>query len=133
RACDTARRTARRRGVGEAEGQLAAVGERWRFHQLADAAGRRARQVRVMDLGTQGRHRQPAGRFRVCEDRGVAIRPSTPSETDCAWGVSRTRSSHFYELQVYVCFAPKATEVLCRCENVAKSAGRCRISWGDEP
>ncbi len=45
---------------------------RRRLHRLADAAGRRARPVRVVDRAAQGRHRQPAGRFRIREDRGVA-------------------------------------------------------------
>ena len=58
--------------LGEAEGQVAAVDGRRRLHRLADAAGRRARPVRVVDLAAQGRHRQPAGRLRVREDRGVA-------------------------------------------------------------
>ena len=49
--------------LGEGKGQMAAVDGRRRLHRLADAAGRRAWPVRILDRAAQGRHRQPPGQF----------------------------------------------------------------------
>ena len=64
----------RRRHLEQAQDRLAAVGGRRRLHRLADGAGDRYRQLRPLDLAAQGRHRQQARRFRVCEDRDVMRR-----------------------------------------------------------
>ena len=65
------RRADRRRHLEQAQGRMAAVDRRRRFHRLADEAGHRSRRIRLLDLAAQGRHRQQARRFRVCEDRDV--------------------------------------------------------------
>ena len=57
----------------QAQERMAAVGRRRRFHRLADDAGDRGRPVRRLDLAAQGRHRQQARRFRICEDRDVSL------------------------------------------------------------
>ena len=57
-------------------GPMAAVEGRRRLHRRADEAGERARQVRQLDRAAAGRHRQQAGRFRIREDRGVAVMSS---------------------------------------------------------
>ena len=71
---DAVRRAARCRDLEARPRQVSAVGRRRRLHYVADAAGGRAGQVRVVDLAAQGRHRQPARRLRVRQDRGVATR-----------------------------------------------------------
>src|SRR6516225_8495136 len=53
---------------------MAALGGRRRVHRQPDETGRRARQIRKLDRPAADRHRQQAGRFRICEDCGVAIR-----------------------------------------------------------
>ena len=55
------------------EGQVAAVDGRRRFHREPDEAGDRARQVRELDRAAARRHRQQAGRLRVCEAGGLII------------------------------------------------------------
>ena len=57
--------------LGQGEERLSAVAGRRRLHLVADDAGERARQVRQLDRAAEGRHRQQARRFRICEDRGV--------------------------------------------------------------
>ncbi len=64
-------RPARRRRLDEAQGRMAAVQGRRRFHRPPDDVGERAGQIRQLDFGAQGGHRQQARRLRICEDRGV--------------------------------------------------------------
>ena len=72
--CHPGRRADRRRHLEQAQERMAAVSRRRRLHRLADDAGDRDRRLRLMDFAAQGRHRQQAGRFRVCEDRDVRSR-----------------------------------------------------------
>ena len=51
--------------------RMAAVRRGQRLHRLADDPGDRDRRIRRLDLAAQGRHRQQARRFRICEDRDV--------------------------------------------------------------
>ena len=57
-----------RGGMGQAEGPVAALQGRRRLHREPDGALLGARQVRLLDLGPQGRHRQQGRRLRVRED-----------------------------------------------------------------
>ena len=50
------------------EGPVAAVQGRWRLHREPDEPVLGARQVRLLDLAAQGRHRQQARRLRIRED-----------------------------------------------------------------
>src|SRR6202044_2993663 len=54
-----------------AQARLAALVRRRRLYQFADGAGDGDRRIRLMDFTAQGRHRQQAGRFRICENRDV--------------------------------------------------------------
>ena len=76
---DLARGRDPRRGRLEPRsGQVAAVEGRRRFHRQPDAAGLRAGPIRRLDRPAARRHRQQAGRFRICEDRGVTLQSSPP-------------------------------------------------------
>src|SRR6516162_5456047 len=46
-----------------------------RLHRLADDARHRDWRLRALDRAAQGRHRQQARRFRICEDRDVILPP----------------------------------------------------------
>ena len=72
---DAGGRADRRRHLEQAQGRLAALDIGRRLHRLADAAHHRARQIRALDLAAEGRHRQQARRFRVCEDRYLRHHP----------------------------------------------------------
>ncbi len=67
------RRADRRCDLEQAQERMAAVRRGRRFHRLADDAGDRSRRLRHLDLAAQGRHRQQARRFRICEDRDVSF------------------------------------------------------------
>ena len=77
-------RSARRRGLEQAQGRMAAVEGRRRLHRQPDDVGERARQIRRLDFAAQGRHRQQAGRLRICEDRGVALSLPLPGSGEPA-------------------------------------------------
>ena len=70
------RRPDRRRHLEQAQERMAAFHRGRRFHRLADDAGDRDRRLRPLDLAAQGRHRQQARRFRICEDRDVIFSSS---------------------------------------------------------
>ena len=48
-------------------------------------AGHRERRVRLLDRAAQGRHRQQARRFRVCEDRDVRLVSVVPAQAGTAY------------------------------------------------
>ena len=82
-------RGAERRRVGQAEGPVAAVQGRWRFHPEPDGALLGARQIRLLDRRAQDRHRQQGRRLRVCENppglsqKRRSLRPAMTRRPKC--------------------------------------------------
>ncbi len=82
------RRADRRCRLEQAQDRVAAFGGRRRLHRLVDDAGDRDRRLRLLDLAAQGRHRQQARRFRVCEDRDLSCE-TTPRSQVPRWRTQR--------------------------------------------
>ena len=70
----------RRRGMGRECRRLAAHQVGRRLHPVADEALHRARQIRLLDRPAESRHRQQAGRLRICEASHGVRRSTTRRE-----------------------------------------------------